>query len=880
MSKKQIKSINGLKAQNEKDPNKGIVDTRTNGEKFKDLMLDDGGLIISILIICIIILESILSILGHKSFGISIWLLLFFPVLSSISKTIKSLPFKKPKSSNEIDPNQIHPGTGYPEKAQGISFYGNDQMSSDQIWFADSDVRTHCLIFGTTGAGKTEALLSICMNSLIHSSGFIYIDGKGDNSLFLKVFSMTRRMCREDDLLLINYMKGTVDTTKKTVDRLSNTMNPFAAGTAGSLAELLISLLPGGGSGDMWKGRASIFITALMKVLVALRDDRKLTLDIEAIRSYFALEKLEDLIARTDVLDAHKSGLTDYVLNLPGYVLPDPTKPNERVQQEFDVYAQHGYITMQYTESFGMLADTYGHIMKTQLAEVDFFDVVVNRRILVVLLPALENSQQSLGNLGKVIVSSVKSMMAMALGSKVEGRRRDVVDAKPTNAISPYVTVFDEYGYYAVEGAAVMPAQARGLGFSMIFAGQDYQAFKRGSDVEAASIVANCAIKICMKLEDPTETCDIFTKAAGEATVNVSGGLQLNKDSTMTSYVDSGNANVITKARISPRDLKGQGSGEMHILFGDNFSRANVFYANPKQVDNQRVNKFLKVPLPAFDQIQRLTLGYNRIARTFKKFTSAEAQEHQDLLNSFTNDISADFNSVINAFKYAEGVDVQSRAFFALHAHMKKVKIEDNKLVDDINEINKLHEVENEFVFNNTDDDEGQDDSSFINDDFDESLFNEGFNKKDETDEFVSAKEAVKSSVKQETANRNVDINKSLGDSSNIDLLRKKMQEKHKDFENFVNNKYNPYKEMNMDLQGLQTDMKSLEQKLTHNFKKKGFIDDDRLDASYPDLATENIITSIGLGTTYPGEIPIKKREQNTKIISGIINDIILSDLD
>ena len=55
-------------------------------------------------------------------------------------------------------------------------------------------MRTHALIFGSTGSGKTEALISIAYNALLQASGFIYIDGKGDNSLFAKIFSMCRMM--------------------------------------------------------------------------------------------------------------------------------------------------------------------------------------------------------------------------------------------------------------------------------------------------------------------------------------------------------------------------------------------------------------------------------------------------------------------------------------------------------------------------------------------------------------------------------------------------------------------------------------------------------------------------------------------------------------
>ena len=62
---------------------------------------------------------------------------------------------------------------------------------------------------------------------------------------------------------------------------------------------------------------------------------------------------------------------------------------------------------MQLVRSFSSLADTYGHIIRVNLAEVDFKDVVLNRRILVVLLPALVKSPDELANLGIIIVSSL-----------------------------------------------------------------------------------------------------------------------------------------------------------------------------------------------------------------------------------------------------------------------------------------------------------------------------------------------------------------------------------------------------------------------------------------------------------------------------------------
>lgn len=874
---KQMKNriVQGVDARNEVDPNKMYRDSRTTYQKFTDFMYAEGGLIVAFLLTSIVLLEAVLALLNKNGFGVSIFLIIFLPLLRKRGDRIVTLPFKKPETSGELDVNQLHPVFNTPTDAKGISFYGNEMRTKDQIWFANDDIRTHCLIFGTTGAGKTETLLSICMNSLIHASGFIYVDGKGDNSLFLKVFSMVRRMGREDDLLLINYMTGTVDTTKKTFDRLSNTMNPFNSGSADALTELIVSLLPSGGGDGMWKGRAAIFMSALMRVLVALRNDRKIMLDVDTIRKHFSLEKLEELIERDDVLDVHKDGLEDYVWNLPGYVKKDPAEPNKKIEQDFGVFEQHGFITMQYTEAFGLLSDTYGHIMKTQLAEIDFFDVVVNRRILVVLLPALEKSTQSLGNLGKIVVSCIRMMMAQALGSKVEGDRSDVVEAKPTNAPSPYATIFDEWGYYAVEGAAVMPAQARSLGFAMIFAGQDYQAFKKGSAEEAASIVANCAVKICMKLEDPTETLEIFTKAAGEATVNVSSGSQMDKNSTMGGYVDTGNTNISSKARIVGRDLKDQIAGESHILFGDTFVRAKMFYANPDQVQNLRINKFLKVPMPEYDVIKRITLGFNRINRSFQSFLSEEGQERIDDLNLYlkNNAGTDDIKTITTALKKTRDIhSIQQRAIFALHIHNKKQNLLDAKITDDKEAIDELHKTKGSFEDQKGYEIKTKDEVVDVDVTMD-------FSPKGEFDTDVSfdVREQSKTTVKDATKNRG------LGkERSNIDLLRKRTQDKHVKTETNIDNKYSPYKIMGMETKETRESFKELENVLSQDFIEKGFVDsEDREEKGFTEIVVEKTFADISGSLTYASEVKLNKIDQTkNKAVSNFVDDILIKGVD
>ena len=530
-----------------------------------------------------------------------------------------------PQRSHSIDYNDIIPGSKKPRKARGIYFFGNQLKTNDELWFSNDDMRTHVLIFGSTGSGKTEALISLAFNSLVQASGFIYVDGKGDNSLFTKIFSMCRKMGREDDLLLINFMTGARDILGPQERRLSNTMNPFAHGSSSMLSQLVVSLMDsgtsGGGDSDMWKGRAITFVEALMKILVYMRDQGQLLLDANTVRNYFGLPRLESMVLDkvfirdnlepVDISSAPDNTLEpikNYLINLPGYDM------NRKGKQVSQVLEQHGFITMQLTRVFGSLADVYGHIIRTNLPEVDMKDVVLNRRILVVLLPALEKAPDELANLGKIIVASLRAMMAAGLGEDVEGTYRDVILRKPTNAVTPFLCILDEYGYYAVKGFAVVPAQARSLGFSTVFAGQDLPAFQKASKEEAASIGANTNIKVCMKLEDPLETWDFFNKTAGESYVTKVDSFQTRPDTITNTYSEARTASSEKRQRIELRDLKDQAVGEAHIFFKSEIVRMRFFYAEPKPVQEIRLNQFLKVTAPPIRKLIDLEQGAMKLA--------------------------------------------------------------------------------------------------------------------------------------------------------------------------------------------------------------------------------------------------------------------------
>lgn len=511
-----------------------------------------------------------------------------------------AIAFKMPMGGKFKDPHNEGPGRS--GKAEGIMYFGNVKDTDEEIWFTNSDIRTHILYLGTTGSGKTEGLKAMVTNALAWGSGFVYVDGKADTDLWSSVSSLVRRFGRDDDLLVLNYMTGNSDARAP-----SNTMNPFSSGSASYLTNMLVELMPASeGDNAMWKERAVSLASALMPIMTWKRDNQDIPLSVRIIRENLSLNNVIKL-SRDEAVPAHiREGVHGYLDTLPGYVAaafddngqPKPPGPDTPQYDTTTCNQQHGYLAMQFTRALQSLGDDYGYIFDTQAADVDMVDVVLNRRILIVLIPALEKSGDEIANLGKIVSATLKGMMGSALGSTVEGASEKIIENKPTHSSTPFVTVFDEVGYYTASGMAVMAAQARSLGFCLVFAGQDMPALKKRVREEANSITANCNIKIFGKLEDPTETKEFFEKTVGSAFVTEVSGFQMSGGSEFKNYFDTQQASVQERSKASYDGLKAFKEGESVVCFGESVFDAKMLYTNPGMAKAMRVTRFMALPPP------------------------------------------------------------------------------------------------------------------------------------------------------------------------------------------------------------------------------------------------------------------------------------------
>ena len=486
------------------------------------------------------------------------------------------LPFRMPMGLTGTDRGDPLPGRSGFARPEGIFFLGNRLQDKQELWLKAKDILTHCLLFGTTGSGKTETLVSLSYNALATASGLFYIDPKASPKLAVQIWQMARFLGRDDDFRVLNY--GTSGKVKgKSPRRLSNTNNPFTFGSAEALTQLLVSLMPASdGANSIFADKAQALISGVMYALVDLRDKGLLKLSTAIIRESLALEKCVALALHPE-RDEESRASIQAALATSGWIAGRDLK-----EQPESFAEQFGYAQSYFGKALSSLTDTYSHIYGAEDGEVDFSDAIMQRRILVVLLPSLEKAPAELASLGKISLSAIRNACAVGLGAHIEGDAADVLEALPTDTIGigPYLCIVDEYAAIVTPGFEVVLTQGRGLGIAAIVASQDYAGILEADKKGAQQMVANTCLKVFMRMQDAEKTWELIRGQAGQSTVLRTSGFNINEQIS-SDYRDANSTTVEQEDRVVLRDLQEQIEGEAHFVFSGQIVRGDMFFANP-----------------------------------------------------------------------------------------------------------------------------------------------------------------------------------------------------------------------------------------------------------------------------------------------------------
>lgn len=502
-----------------------------------------------------------------------------------------------------------------------------------EVWLNSSDARQHMFNATTTGGGKTEQLKALVYSFLCLGQGAVLTDGKAVPELPATMWSIVRRLGRDDDFLCLNFIQGGVDRYQRLVARSdgslgffrppSNNTNPFAEGDVSFLSQLISSLL-GVATGDSakWQQKAIALMSNILNVLAYKRARDGLPISVKSIREHLNLRKLVELYEEALLpgsLEQAYAGIRSYFdTGLPGW---NPAHAKNPEKWSPELIQQHGYLTGQFSRLLGLLDDTYGDIFGTQYPEVDAADVLMNNRVLVVLIPSLEKSAEESAALGKLVVSSIRLAMARFLAGKIEGMNLETMKKAQASARFPNPLIFDEVSYYFAMGIAVMYAQARGLNFMMVASVQD----KAGLDNsefkgEVGSMLANSGLKWAGALEDPEATFQIFEKAAAQAYVPRVRNFESQTGFFSTRWSGSNDAELVKESRLDVRELRALRPGQGVMVFRDNLLRVASFYLSPEESMTRklkvRYNRFVGVQRPSRERLPEdmLKCGPDRTA--------------------------------------------------------------------------------------------------------------------------------------------------------------------------------------------------------------------------------------------------------------------------
>lgn len=538
---------------------------------------------------------------GFFVFGFIVFLVLRLAV------TIKPdvLPIHLPIEANKEDRNDPRPADSGYYKARGSFYIGRIRKSGLEVWVSFKALTQHFLIFGTTGAGKTESIVSYICNYLAAGSGVAFQDAKAAPKAMIQMATFCRIFGRDGDFRVTNYITGQTSTIQDPASRSSNDAAVFARGNADSNTQLLVGLMPpSNGENKIFAERAVALVSAVMPALTDLRDLGKLQIDPGTIRSYMSFNKFSETYRNPDIRMRSRNAMLEFLKSLPGY-----TEGTSIQDLPEEVTRQFGFGQAYFTRSLASLSDTYGHIYMVGQGEIDYQDAVLNGRILMTLLPSLEKAGEELSNLGKIVLTATRNGMVVGLGTVFEGSADDIVHNLPTNCEVPYGIMNDENAYMLMEGQEMINAQARGLGFGALTGTQDISGMMENISRTTKQILANSAFKQFGYLDDE-ETTKLACELAGEATVMVKAGYE--RDGDMGNVYARKDVSIEKRTRITPTAIKKQGLGQFIITYQGKVHQVQVFNHGIQEKDKDPNKCYLnhwfpvrmaKVKLPTQEEL-------------------------------------------------------------------------------------------------------------------------------------------------------------------------------------------------------------------------------------------------------------------------------------
>ncbi|WP_281188454.1 type IV secretory system conjugative DNA transfer family protein [Vibrio harveyi] len=410
-----------------------------------------------------------------------------------------------------------------------LMLIGYDMLFGTQLWI-DLDRETRMsLISGTTGAGKTVTLCAqlfqACIQGHLRGGAPIYlVDGKGSVEGLYDFLFYIWRTGRIHDLRLLNFLTGGEKQDVNAMldeDMTTNKFNPFSDLNDDEGRGLMMSFgrSSEGGNNEYFRDRASNMLAGAMPVLVYKRDHQGQPLDITVIQQSLGLRDLLKLASDSSVpLDVRKP-LQDYLKTLNGIEDAHFSMSAQDVEINTKADEQHTYNKSMVAKTVNEMAGNLGHIFSSVGSDLNTRNVINHGLIAIILLPTIEKDPDSMAELGRMLVGSLRPAFQTAFGFKSQGDKRATVGGLPTQRLVPVRVYLDEVMNYYTKGIASFLSLLRSLKIAFTLLGQSLKGLEDAGLSEGRQTVANLNNKYMFSSQDVYETFDLLSKSLGKMNV-------------------------------------------------------------------------------------------------------------------------------------------------------------------------------------------------------------------------------------------------------------------------------------------------------------------------------------------------------------------------
>jgi len=333
-----------------------------------------------------------------------------------------------------------------------------------QFKLTKEDLLSGQIVYGEHNA-RRDLLLSETYQTLTLGSGCLFIDD--DINAFEKIVSYTKKLNRENDLIVLNYSNEKLKFVSELKIKQS-TLNPFLIGSKKDIASLVRNLLMSyNGKApepeDIWNHRSMSFFKALLSILYFLKEKDCIQLTFKTIMKSFPIETAYQLAYFNDndpnipflkFINELPENCTAPLKSFFDNALPAFLKLNADLNNiDPKCIQEYSFLIMQLIHMFNELSKKHDYVFNSEKNEIDFNDIVFNKKIFLVILPNKNNDKEKFDALSEMVLSCFKTHFSSSISEdKIIKSKSMTYLSNKKEISSPFLIVMNNINQYLPNG--------------------------------------------------------------------------------------------------------------------------------------------------------------------------------------------------------------------------------------------------------------------------------------------------------------------------------------------------------------------------------------------------------------------------------------------